>query len=166
MIFSEFYYHFSQRLTDRSKKVLERGSIYAEMDKDNLVTSDHILQAITEEDGSLGCKIMEDFLIKSPYKKVLKSGVVKKSGRSKMYISLELQSALVKAFHTAFKYNQKFVGTEHLLYGIAATCRIPGVPTKRQEDLVVGLEEIIESSFCFGYFEVGKENRDRGWRFA
>ncbi len=154
MTFFKFYNQFSSRLTDRSKKVLERGSMYANTEKDKELKFIHIIKAISEEDGSIGYKMLEDFSIRATHQKKLSNKAIRKD---QIIISAHLEPAILKAFHIAFKYNQRFVGTEHLLYGIASTCNIPGITKKKQDTLVKGLEDIIESSSSLGIFKLAKK---------
>ena len=120
MVFSVFYSQLSSRLTNRSKKVLEKGCAYSWSDDQKELRVEYILHALVLEHGSLGNKILSDFTIKSPIKRKLPVSR-SASGRDKMLISKDVRVALLKAFHTAFQYGQRFVGTEHLLYGIVTT---------------------------------------------
>jgi len=140
------YPQFSERLTHRSRIVLEQGCEYAEKTLKRQMEIHHIIRAITQEDGCLGYKLLATVAVKLPPVKEQPTGLSKK----KITISEASQKALVKALHTAFKYKQKFIGTEHLLYGILTTATPASISKKNRETLIQDLEEMFESNSALG----------------
>ncbi len=71
----------------------------------------------------------------------------KNSERENITLSREVKKALTKASHTALSNRQRFIGTEHILYGIITTAnKIPRINKKQTEAMIQYLEDMFSDA--------------------
>ena len=105
------------KLTSRLKNVLSTASkISKELQHRNIGT-EHILYGMMQESGSLSYSILKKFDLTPEFLRAeLESMPKATSWREEL--SAHTRSAFEKGARTAFQYHHRYIGTEHVLFGI------------------------------------------------
>jgi len=124
------------KFSSRLKKSLRRAQSFADKNGDKFVDSGHLLYAMSKEEGAIAREVLqghkitpqrlENLLSAKPPKDRADTPIKRGQGgvatRPKdidvSRLSEESKKAIEVAVQLAYKFKHKYVGTEHLLYGI------------------------------------------------
>lgn len=105
------------KLTSRLKNVLATASkISLELSHRHIGT-EHILYGMAQESGSLAYSILKKFGLTSEFV-LAELAAMDKGNGWKEELSAHTRAAFEKGARTAFQYHHRYIGTEHILYGI------------------------------------------------
>jgi len=105
------------KLTSRLKNVLTTASKISQELKHAQIGTEHILYGMMQESGSLSYSILKKFNFTPEFIRAeLESKP--KAARWKEELSGHARSAFEKGARTAFQYHHRYIGTEHILFGI------------------------------------------------
>jgi len=111
-----------EKFTEKAKIVLSSASRQAKHLGSNFVDTEHILLAILESESCVGYKIITSFQT-SPEK--MRESIINSTEsetiQEKSGFSESAQEAIAQATLQAYLLGNAYVGTEHLLYGLAKT---------------------------------------------
>lgn len=105
------------KLTSRLKSVLSAASKISHELKHGHIGTEHILYGMMVESGSLAYSMLKKFgftpeFIRTELERIEKHGAWKEE------LSANTRAAFEKAARTAFQYHHRYIGTEHLLFGL------------------------------------------------
>lgn len=108
------------KLTSRLKSVLSAASKISQELKHGQIGTEHILYGMMVESGSLAYSMLKKFgftpeFIRTELERLEKRGTWKEE------LSANTRAAFEKAARTAFQYHHRYIGTEHLLFGILSS---------------------------------------------
>ncbi len=105
------------KLTSRLKNVLATASkISLELSHRHIGT-EHVLYGMAQESGSLAYSILKKFGLTSEFV-LTELAAMDKGNGWKEELSAHTRAAFEKGARTAFQYHHRYIGTEHILYGI------------------------------------------------
>ncbi|MDO8557850.1 MAG: ATP-dependent Clp protease ATP-binding subunit [bacterium] len=157
-----------EKCTTHALGAIDRGVMWARLNTSSSaeVRLAHLLLAISMENGSLGANILHAHRLQasdvvlpegmSP--EMLKNQTLGTDGpeTKPVTFSQEIKSAIKKATHVASQFHHKYLGTEHLLYGIAneaiknpSRALLEGRAKQKLLDLKRHIEEIFSSGARF-----------------
>lgn len=105
------------KLTSRLKNVLSTAAKISQDLKHRRIGTEHILYGMMQETGSLACSILKKFGFTSEFINA-ELERMEKSDQWKEELSQHSRAAFEKAARTAFQYHHRYIGTEHILFGI------------------------------------------------
>ena len=105
------------KLTSRLKNVLSTAAKVSQELKAARIGTEHILYGMMQETGSLSYSILKKFGFTPEF---IRSELeaMEKSAKWKEELSPHARSVFEKAARTAFQYHHRYIGTEHVLFGI------------------------------------------------
>ncbi len=105
------------KLTSRLKNVLSTAAKISQELKSPRIGTEHILYGMMQETGSLSYSILKKFGFTPEF---IRSELeaAEKSPKWKEELSPHARSVFEKAARTAFQYHHRYIGTEHVLFGI------------------------------------------------
>lgn len=105
------------KLTSRLKNVLSTASKVSKELSHKRIGTEHILYGMMQESGSLSYSILKKFGFTPEFVRTeLES--MEKSATWKEELSPHTRAAFEKGARTAFQYHHRYIGTEHILFGI------------------------------------------------
>ncbi len=105
------------KLTSRLKNVLATASKISKELSHRDIGTEHVLYGMIQESGSLSYSILKKFGLTSEF--VLQELEAMDKGNGwKEELSPHTRAAFEKGARTAFQYHHRYIGTEHILYGI------------------------------------------------
>ena len=105
------------KLTSRLKNVLTAAAKISQELKHKRIGSEHILYGMMQESGSLSYSILKKFGFTPEFiRNELEA--LPKGTPWKEELSPHTRSAFEKGARTAFQYHHRYIGTEHILYGL------------------------------------------------
>lgn len=105
------------KLTSRLKNVLTAAAKISQEMKHKRIGSEHILYGMMQEPGSLSYSILKKFGFTPEFiRNELEA--LPKGGPWKEELSPHTRSAFEKGARTAFQYHHRYIGTEHILFGL------------------------------------------------
>lgn len=105
------------KLTSRLKNVLATASKISKELSHRDIGTEHILYGMVQESGSLSYSILKKFGLTSEF--ILHELEAMDKGNGwKEELSPHTRAAFEKGARTAFQYHHRYIGTEHILYGI------------------------------------------------
>ncbi len=105
------------KLTSRLKNVLATASKTSQELSHRHIGTEHILYGMIQESGSLSYSILKKFGLTPEFVRTELEGMEKGNGW-KEELSAHTRAAFEKGARTAFQYHHRYIGTEHILYGI------------------------------------------------
>jgi len=119
---------FSQnfnKFTQEAKAVLIFAENEAKQAQANYIGTEHLLLGVLSQDKSLGAKVLASFGVSTTnVRMVLETATRVKPNKTPENNSYALskyaQKALEEALSASLRFNHKFVGTEHILFGLMA----------------------------------------------
>ena len=105
------------KLTSRLKNILTKATKTSQEMKHARIGTEHILYSMTQETGSLAYSILKKFNLTPEFIK----GELDKIARTEHWkeeLSPHTRTAFEKGARTAFQYHHRYIGTEHVLFGI------------------------------------------------
>src|SRR3989344_2054401 len=105
------------KLTSRLKNVLTAAAKISQELKHKRIGSEHILYGMMQESGSLSYSILKKFGFTPEFIRNELEGLPKGTPW-KEELSPHTRSAFEKGARTAFQYPHRYIGTEHILYGL------------------------------------------------
>ncbi len=105
------------KLTSRLKNVLTTASKVSQELHHGHIGTEHILYGMMQESGSLSYSILKKFNFSPEFIRA-ELEAIPKSPRWKEELSAHARSAFEKGARTAFQYHHRYIGTEHILFGI------------------------------------------------
>jgi len=138
------------KLTSKSREALSSAEAIARRNKNQEVTSLHLLQALIEQEGGIVPAALEKAgLSPQAVRNLLsrKLSQVPKVEGADNYLGRDLKSVLDSAFDEKSKLGDDFLSAEHLLLGIWAHAKSPGGQLLRElglteENLRKGIQEL------------------------
>ncbi len=105
------------KLTSRLKNVLATASKTSQELSHRHIGTEHILYGMIQESGSLSYSILKKFGLTPEFVRAELEAMEKGNGW-KEELSAHTRAAFEKGARTAFQYHHRYIGTEHILYGI------------------------------------------------
>lgn len=105
------------KLTSRLKNVLATASKISKELSHRDIGTEHILYGMVQESGSLSYSILKKFGL-TPEFILHELEAMDKGNGWKEELSPHTRAAFEKGARTAFQYHHRYIGTEHILYGI------------------------------------------------
>ena len=105
------------KLTSRLKNVLSSASKISKEMKHGSIGTEHILYGMIHEKGSLSCSMLKKFGFTREFVRT-ELETMKKSATWKEDLSKHAGEALEKGARIAFEHHHRYIGTEHVLFGI------------------------------------------------
>lgn len=105
------------KLTSRLKNVLSAAAKISQELKHKRIGSEHVLYGMMQESGSLAYSILKKFGFTPEFIRNELDGLPK-SGAWKEELSPNTRTAFEKGARTAFQYHHRYIGTEHILFGL------------------------------------------------
>ncbi len=105
------------KLTSRLKNVLATASKMSQELSHQQIGTEHVLYGMVEESGSLAYSILKKFGL-TPDFVLGELKTMEKGEQWKEELSAHTRAAFEKGARTAFQYHHRYIGTEHILYGI------------------------------------------------
>lgn len=105
------------KLTTRLKHVLAEASRVAAEFQHGEIGSEHLLYGLTREQGSIASTLLRKFRLTAEYVRT-ELEILAKGHGFRETLSAEAEKALEKASRAAFEHQHRYIGTEHLLYGV------------------------------------------------
>lgn len=105
------------KLTSRLKNVLASASRVSEELHHRHVGTEHLLYGMLMESGSLAYSILKKFGLTPEFVRN-ELELMEKGPDWKEELSAHTRAAFEKGARTAFQYHHRYIGTEHILYGI------------------------------------------------
>jgi len=105
------------KLTSRLKNILSGAAKTSQEMKHGKIGTEHILYGMSQETGSLAHSILKKFGLTPEF---IKSELEQKNKTEhwKEELSAHTREAFEKGARTAFQYHHRYIGTEHVLFGI------------------------------------------------
>lgn len=105
------------KLTSRLKNVLSTAAKASQELRAAKIGTEHILYGMVQETGSLSYSILKKFGFTPEF---IRSELeaMEKSPKWKEELSTHARSVFEKAARTAFQYHHRYIGTEHVLFGV------------------------------------------------
>jgi len=105
------------KLTSRLKNVLSTAAKTSQELKAQRIGTEHILYGMIQESGSLSYSILKKFGFTSEFcRSELEQAA--KQGKWKEELSPHARSVFEKGARSAFQFHHRYIGTEHILFGI------------------------------------------------
>ncbi|MEK7500265.1 MAG: Clp protease N-terminal domain-containing protein, partial [Patescibacteria group bacterium] len=105
------------KLTSRLKNVLATASKISQELSHQHIGTEHLLYGMAVESGSLAYSILKKFGLTQEF--VLgELAILEKGAPWKEELSAHTRASFEKGARTAFQYHHRYIGTEHILYGI------------------------------------------------
>jgi ATP-dependent Clp protease ATP-binding subunit ClpC len=113
----------TEKFTERAKTALGLAAKEVSMAEGRIVDTEHILLGIISDESCVGYKVLSSFQVSTERIKesILASSDVPKSADAQEGFSEAAQEAIAAAALQAYLWGHSFVGTEHLLCGLAKT---------------------------------------------
>ena len=105
------------KLTSRLKSVLASASKVSQELSHRHIGTEHMLYGMLQESGSLAYSILKKFGLTPEFIRT-ELEVMDKGNGWKEELSAHTRAAFEKGARTAFQYHHRYIGTEHILYGI------------------------------------------------
>ncbi|MDO8512697.1 MAG: ATP-dependent Clp protease ATP-binding subunit [bacterium] len=105
------------KLTTRLKHVLATASQVSNDLQHGEIDTEHLLYGMTKETGSIAATILRKFNITPEYIRTELETLPRKTGFREV-LSDQAEKAFEKAARIAFEHQHRYIGTEHLLFGI------------------------------------------------
>src|SRR3989344_7499190 len=105
------------KLTSRLKNVLTAAAKITQELKHKRIGSEHILYGMMQESGSLSYSILKKFGFTPEFIRT-ELEAMQKANAWKEELSPNTRAAFEKAARTAFQYHHRYIGTEHVLFGM------------------------------------------------
>ena len=105
------------KLTSRLKNILTNATKTSQEMKHARIGTEHILYGMTQEAGSLAYSILKKFGL-TPEFVHEELGKMAKTAHWKEELSAHTRTVFEKGARTAFQYHHRYIGTEHILFGI------------------------------------------------
>jgi ATP-dependent Clp protease ATP-binding subunit ClpC len=105
------------KLTSRLKNILTTAAKVSQEMKHAHIGSEHILYGMTQETGSLAYSIVKKFGLTSEFVQQ-ELTALPKTAHWKEELSPHTRAVFEKGARTAFQYHHRYIGTEHILFGI------------------------------------------------
>jgi ATP-dependent Clp protease ATP-binding subunit ClpC len=105
------------KLTSRLKNVLSTAAKTSQELKAAKIGTEHILYGMMQETGSLSYSILKKFGFTPEFIRSELEAMAK-SAKWKEELSPHARSVFEKAARTAFQYHHRYIGTEHVLFGV------------------------------------------------
>ena len=105
------------KLTSRLKSVLASASRVSEELQHHHVGTEHLLYGMLQESGSLAYSILKKFGLTPEFVRN-ELDLMEKGSEWKEELSSHTRASFEKGARTAFQYHHRYIGTEHILYGI------------------------------------------------
>ncbi|HSX24474.1 MAG TPA: ATP-dependent Clp protease ATP-binding subunit [Candidatus Andersenbacteria bacterium] len=105
------------KLTSRLKSVLASASRVSEELQHRHVGTEHLVYGMLQESGSLAYSILKKFGLTPEFVRN-ELDLMEKGNGWKEELSAHTRAAFEKGARTAFQYHHRYIGTEHILYGI------------------------------------------------
>lgn len=105
------------KLTSRLKSVLASASKVSQELSHRHIGTEHMLYGMLQESGSLAYSILKKFGLTPEFVRAELEHMDKGNGW-KEELSAHTRAAFEKGARTAFQYHHRYIGTEHILYGI------------------------------------------------
>jgi len=105
------------KLTSRLKNILTNAAKTSQEMKQARIGTEHILYGMTQEAGSLAYSVLKKFALTPEFVR----GELEKLSKTahwKEELSPHTRTVFEKAARTAFQYHHRYIGTEHVLFGI------------------------------------------------
>jgi ATP-dependent Clp protease ATP-binding subunit ClpC len=107
------------KLTSRLKNVLSTAAKVSQELKARRIGTEHILYGMMQENGSLAYSILKKFGFTPEFIRA-ELERAEKSASWKEELSPQARSVFEKGARTAFQYHHRYIGTEHVLFGIVS----------------------------------------------
>lgn len=105
------------KLTSRLKNVLSTASIISQELSHRNIGTEHVLYGMMQESGSLSYSILKKFGLTPEFART-ELEAMPKVGAWKEELSPSARQAFEKGARTAFQYHHRYIGTEHILFGL------------------------------------------------
>ncbi|HLC49159.1 MAG TPA: ATP-dependent Clp protease ATP-binding subunit, partial [Candidatus Andersenbacteria bacterium] len=105
------------KLTSRLKNVLATASKTSQELSHKHIGTEHLLYGMVQESGSLAYSILKKFGLTPEFVREYLTTMETGNGW-KEELSAHTRAAFEKGARTAFQYHHRYIGTEHILYGI------------------------------------------------
>ncbi len=105
------------KLTSRLKNVLSTASKISQELQHRNIGTEHILYGMMQESGSLSYSILKKFGFTPEFIRA-ELETMPKASAWKEELSAHSRAAFEKGARTAFQYHHRYIGTEHILFGI------------------------------------------------
>lgn len=105
------------KLTTRLKHVLATASQVSNDLQHGEIGTEHLLYGMTKETGSIASTILRKFNITPEYLRT-ELETLPRQNSFREILSVEAEKAFEKAARVAFEHQHRYIGTEHLLFGI------------------------------------------------
>ncbi len=105
------------KLTSRLKSVLASASKVSQELSHRHIGTEHMVYGMLQESGSLAYSILKKFGLTPEFVRAELEAMDKGNGW-KEELSAHTRAAFEKGARTAFQYHHRYIGTEHILYGI------------------------------------------------
>lgn len=105
------------KLTSRLKNVLSTASRVSQELEHRHIGTEHILYGMMQESGSLSYSILKKFGFTPEFIRT-ELEAMQKANAWKEELSPNTRAAFEKAARTAFQYHHRYIGTEHVLFGM------------------------------------------------
>lgn len=176
------------KFSTRLREALVMSIQIAKEQKHTIINSEHIIEALFYQDGSIAAEVLRKANLKpSAFKKVnvgdvqatpgdiqnlgkiFKFNNEKEKNKPEKKLSKQVKNAVIKAILLAKKYRHTFVGTEHFLLALIEEPRSKAINlfTKNEVDIVFikdQLTNILESTAKFAdmttMFKIGAQDDD------
>jgi ATP-dependent Clp protease ATP-binding subunit ClpC len=105
------------KLTSRLKNILTNAAKVSQEMKHAHIGSEHILHGMTQETGSLAYSIIKKFGLTAEFVQQ-ELAALPKTAHWREELSPHARAVFEKGARTAFQYHHRYIGTEHILFGI------------------------------------------------
>ncbi|MEX2054951.1 MAG: Clp protease N-terminal domain-containing protein, partial [Candidatus Andersenbacteria bacterium] len=105
------------KLTSRLKNVLSTAAKISQELKHRRIGTEHILYGMMQETGSLAYSILKKFGLTPEFLRT-ELERAEKSATWKEELSPHTRAIFEKGARTAFQYHHRYIGTEHVLFGM------------------------------------------------
>lgn len=105
------------KLTTRLKNVLAEATKTADELHHGTVGSEHLLFGLSKETGSVAATLLRKFRLSPEYVRTELETFPRDQGFQEI-LSPDAEKALERAARTAFEHQHRYIGTEHLLFGL------------------------------------------------
>ncbi len=105
------------KLTSRLKNVLSTAAKISQEVKGRRIGTEHVLYGMMQETGSLAYSILKKFGFTPEFIRT-QLDALEKSAAWKEELSPHTRAVFEKGARTAFQYHHRYIGTEHVLFGI------------------------------------------------
>lgn len=105
------------KLTSRLKNILTNATKTSQEMKHARIGTEHVLYGMTQEAGSLAYSILKKFGLTPEFVRE-ELDKMAKTAHWKEELSTHTRTVFEKGARTAFQYHHRYIGTEHILFGI------------------------------------------------